>query len=309
MTTLVQLWNMALGRLGAEQFISSLDQPGKLAGVCRAFYDQARRACLAEYDWPFAKVLVPLAQTTNTAPPPWAYEYARPACVRVRGIAILPPPASTVAGGANTILSGTASYIDFGGPVPAVGGPAYQGLAEPFVQTDPSPTVIPFTTGAVPQLTITLGTATEQITMGGGGGGSPTGGGGGWNPSNGGGGGSETISTMTVQSAIAQPGGVLQVIWTNALNAAAWCTIDVTDPNGWEPGFVNALSWFLAKEIALNVTGSAAVQQAMMQGAMDALSKASASEGNEETQIASWNADWMDARDGYSRFGYGIGTY
>jgi hypothetical protein len=265
-----------------------------MAGTCRAYLDQARRACLAEYDWPFAKVLVPLTLTNNVAPPPWALEYARPPCVRVRGIAILQPPGPQ---NVNTILSGTASYIDFGGPVLAAGGPAYQGLAQPYLPGNPSPTVIPFTTGAVPQLTTTFVTNYEQITMGGGGdGGCVTGGGG-----------AETVSTVTVQGAISQPGGVRQVIWTNAASAAAWCTIDVTDPDGWEPGFVNAFSWFLAKEIAMNITGSGEVQQAMMAGAMDALSKASASEGNEETQVASWNADWIDARS-WMAAGYGYGV-
>jgi hypothetical protein len=99
-----------------------------------------------------------------------------------------------------------------------------------------------------------------------------------------------------------------QVIWTNAQGASAWCTYDVEDPNAWEPGFVNALSWYLAAEMAVSITGSAQVQEAMMAGAREALAKASMTEGNEETQIASWNADWVDGRDGFSSaYGYGDG--
>ncbi len=284
MTSLVQTWNMALGRLGTHQFISSLSDTSTNAGVCRAYYDQARRACLADYDWPFAKVLIPLNRTSNQAPPPWDLEYVRPECIRVRGIAVIQPPAPY---SVDTVLSGTASYIDFGGPILQTGGPAYQGQSQPFIQGNPSPTVIPFTTGSVMAPVANILTLPPPPPMGSGG-----------------------SSGQPIYESYLQPGGVTRVIWTNAANAAAWCTIDVLDPNGWEPGFVNAFSWFLAKEIALEITGSASVQEAMASGAMDAMSKASAAEGNEETQIASWNADWIDARDGFwGGYGYGRGGY
>jgi hypothetical protein len=137
---------MALGRLGTHQGISSLNDPGQLAGTCRQFFDQARRSLLADYDWPFAKVLIPLQQTGNTAPPPWAVEYARPACVKVRALAV---PQASGPINVNYIPSGSASSIDFGGAFYLQGGQAYQGLAQPNMSGDPSPTVIPFTTGAI----------------------------------------------------------------------------------------------------------------------------------------------------------------
>jgi len=264
-TTLVTVCNMALGRLGTHQFISSFNDQTQLASTLRAFFDQARRACLAEYDWPFAKVFIPLTSTGNNPPPKWRCEYVRPQCVKVRSVA--PKCLSVNPNGVNPpspIPSGSASYIDFGGGSDSIGGPQYQGLTQPNAWAERSPSVIPFETGSVmvPQ-------ALPPITSG-------------------------APAYVT--------GDVMQVIWTNLYNAAAWCTVDVTNPDAWEPGFVNAFSWFLAGEIAVNVTGSAAVQEAMMEGAQQALAKATATEGNEETQIASWNADWIDARGGWGNW-------
>jgi hypothetical protein len=258
-TTLVGVSNMALGRLGTHQFISSFNDQTQLANTIRTYFDQARRACLAEYDWPFAKVFLPLTSTGNNPPPKWQCEYARPQCLKVRSVSIqCPPPPVAGQNPPSPIPSGTASYIDFGGPVLPIGGPPYQGLGTPNIASNPSPTAIPFETGSVmvPQ----------------------------------------SVPPVTGGAPAYVSGSVMQVIWTNLFNAAAWCTIDVTNPDAWEPGFINTFSWFLAAEIAVNVTGSAAVQQAMMEGAAQALSKATATEGNEETQVATWNADWIDAR-------------
>ena len=76
MPTIIQVWNMALGRLEPQMSVSSVSEQSNRAQILRTYYDQARTSLLAEWDWPFAKVLVnPLTPTGNTPPDPWSVEF------------------------------------------------------------------------------------------------------------------------------------------------------------------------------------------------------------------------------------------
>ena len=255
------LSNMALSRLGIHQPISSFTDGSNRAAVCATFYDQARRGLLGEFDWPFAKQFLFLAQTGNLPPSRWGFEYARPPCVKVRSLDV-PCPAGYQAGwGGSPITSGSASYIDFGGSAQAPGGGANQGVAQPYIGSDPSPTVIPFDTGSV-----------------------------------------IVNAAMAALFPTATLNGSFPVIWTNVNQASAYVTADITDPLQWEPGFVTTFSWHFAMEICADLTGSAQLQAAMKAARDDAMTRAMNSEGNEGTMIASWNAEWIDARNGGGGF-------
>lgn len=86
MTSVVQICNMALARLGDEATVSSIDPPegSTQAEHCAMFYPQALSSLLEMYPWNFATKSAPLALLNIAAPAPWQFAYAMPAgCLRV----------------------------------------------------------------------------------------------------------------------------------------------------------------------------------------------------------------------------------
>lgn len=91
MASEVDIANLALGHLGDNATVASLDPPEGSAQAehCARFYPIARDSLLEMHAWKFATRRVQLAELTNTWPQ-WDHAYAKPAdCLRV--LAVIPP--------------------------------------------------------------------------------------------------------------------------------------------------------------------------------------------------------------------------
>lgn len=118
----VDICNLALGSLGDEATVVSIDPPegSAQADKCARFYPTAVSACLELHEWSFS--ITRTVGNGNVTPPPsaWQYAYAWPADA-VRVWAVLPPGADdmqgqeftveTLAGGAKVILTNQADAI------------------------------------------------------------------------------------------------------------------------------------------------------------------------------------------------------
>ncbi|MFW2972620.1 hypothetical protein ACN6UB_19430 [Serratia marcescens] len=89
MASVIQICNVALGRLGNSRVIASLTEKSKEAAVCSMFYEDCRDAVLADFPWRFATKRVALADL-DIEQPDWQYSYRYPVdCLRI--VAIVSP--------------------------------------------------------------------------------------------------------------------------------------------------------------------------------------------------------------------------
>lgn len=80
----IQIWNMALGHLKADNSIQSENETSLEGENCRLYYDQARLRVLRDHPWTFARKRLALSLTA-TAPEGWANSYGYPSdCVKAR---------------------------------------------------------------------------------------------------------------------------------------------------------------------------------------------------------------------------------
>lgn len=77
MSSVVEICNMALARIGVSSFISNLNEPSNEARVCSLFYAPMRDFALRDGLWNFAKKQVGLADA-GTPPTQWAFKYTLP---------------------------------------------------------------------------------------------------------------------------------------------------------------------------------------------------------------------------------------
>lgn len=94
MASEVEICNLALGHLGDNATVASLDPPEGSAQAehCARFYPIARDSLLELHTWRFATRRATLAELVNTTTA-WDYAYAKPAdCLRV--IAVIEPTAT-----------------------------------------------------------------------------------------------------------------------------------------------------------------------------------------------------------------------
>lgn len=83
MSSIIEICNLALSRLGNSRSINSLSEQSKEAGLCNLHYDPARKEVLADFGWNFALKRVALADT-GTPPPDWQFAYRYPTdCMRI----------------------------------------------------------------------------------------------------------------------------------------------------------------------------------------------------------------------------------
>ena len=76
-TDKVQLWNMALGHIKSNKFVTSDTEAGFVGDNCRLYYNTARMFLLEANDWNFARQDAVLALTANT-PTEFEFEYVMP---------------------------------------------------------------------------------------------------------------------------------------------------------------------------------------------------------------------------------------
>jgi hypothetical protein len=112
MASEVDICNLALGHLGDNATVASLDPPEGSAQAehCARFYPIARDSLLELHDWNFATRRAQLAALTNNWPQ-WDYAYAKPSdCLRV--LAVIPP---NVADDYTTVVGITANGLPMTG--------------------------------------------------------------------------------------------------------------------------------------------------------------------------------------------------
>jgi hypothetical protein len=77
--TQVSICNLALGRVGAKQFISDINEGTVNGQRCIAIWDAIFQEVLSERDWRFAKIRVQLQLSSTTPLYGYSYAYAVPA--------------------------------------------------------------------------------------------------------------------------------------------------------------------------------------------------------------------------------------
>jgi hypothetical protein len=86
MASQVEIYNMALGHIGARDTVAGIDEASRPAKICTRFYVTARDAVLEAFDWSFARKYATLAET-GTPPPTWIFQYAYPnECAAIRSV-------------------------------------------------------------------------------------------------------------------------------------------------------------------------------------------------------------------------------
>ena len=87
MASKVEIWNMALVRVGSSGFIQSPTENSAEANHCRVVYPNSVKATLeATVDWSFARRKAALADL-GTPDDDWSYQYAYPSnCIKARKI-------------------------------------------------------------------------------------------------------------------------------------------------------------------------------------------------------------------------------
>lgn len=91
MASVVDICNLSLAHLGDSATVSAISPSDGSAQAdhCARFYPIARDALLEMHDWNFARRHVVLAETVNTPPGQWGYEYSVPSSA-IRVINVIP---------------------------------------------------------------------------------------------------------------------------------------------------------------------------------------------------------------------------
>lgn len=95
MASVVDICNLALAHLGDAAAVSSISPSdgSAQADLCARFYPIARDALLEMHAWDFATSRSALAETANTPPGAWAYQYAMPPSY-LKALSLLPEGAA-----------------------------------------------------------------------------------------------------------------------------------------------------------------------------------------------------------------------
>ena len=98
MASVVQVCNLALGRIGIDLFIEDIEDRNARAIACKQYFNGVRQSVLSDFPWNFATRVVQLA-AVQAQVPGWARAYRYPSdCLTLRSITTLsgdrfqPPP-------------------------------------------------------------------------------------------------------------------------------------------------------------------------------------------------------------------------
>ncbi len=78
MATVIEMCNRALGRIGIDQLIESLDDPNNRARNCKLQYEPCRDEVLEDFPFNFAQTFVALSLVADVTVPGWRYAYRYP---------------------------------------------------------------------------------------------------------------------------------------------------------------------------------------------------------------------------------------
>jgi hypothetical protein len=79
MASVIEICNRALGRIGIDQLIESLDDPNPRARNCKLQYEPCRDEVLQDFPWNFAQTCIALSLVSDVTLPGWTYAYRYPA--------------------------------------------------------------------------------------------------------------------------------------------------------------------------------------------------------------------------------------
>lgn len=80
MASQLEIYNLALGRIGSDKSVASIGENSKESRLCNRFYTQCRDEVLESSAFPFAVKVVALASVApNLQLNGWGYQFARPA--------------------------------------------------------------------------------------------------------------------------------------------------------------------------------------------------------------------------------------
>jgi hypothetical protein len=71
--------NLALTRIGWKTLISSIDDDGTEAAMCKLYYAHCLQKALSKADWNFARKRADLVEEAGDPPDEWGYQYLWPA--------------------------------------------------------------------------------------------------------------------------------------------------------------------------------------------------------------------------------------
>lgn len=87
MSSVVEIYNMALGGIGVTQQVASATEASTEAAACTLFYATCRDRVLRDFDWAFARQYSTLGLVAEDPNTDWAYAYRYPsAAISIRGI-------------------------------------------------------------------------------------------------------------------------------------------------------------------------------------------------------------------------------
>lgn len=87
MTSVADIYNLALGILRVSQTVSDAAERSVTARVCTQFYDQSRKETLRAFPWGCALRAQALAEVADQTFPGWSYVYQYPTnCLMVRHV-------------------------------------------------------------------------------------------------------------------------------------------------------------------------------------------------------------------------------
>jgi hypothetical protein len=79
MASVIEICNRALGRIGIDQLIESLDDPNNRARNCKLQYEPCRDEVMQDFPWNFAQTCIALSLVADVEVPGWRYAYRYPA--------------------------------------------------------------------------------------------------------------------------------------------------------------------------------------------------------------------------------------
>lgn len=87
MSSLLDIWNMAISHLGTGKSIAGVDEKSEERRVCSLFYDTARDTVFEDFRWGFARTFITLGLVEENPNSQWLYSYRYPNdCLDARSI-------------------------------------------------------------------------------------------------------------------------------------------------------------------------------------------------------------------------------
>lgn len=137
MSSVIDICNMAIFRIGQGQRIDDLEENSQAARICKQFYESSRDFVLrADCDWGFATAFAQLAEVESNPNPEFTHAYAVPNdCMRVRRIVNPAWPQGAVPAGSEQCMP----------DLPRIPFRVVNGSSQRLISTNASPATLEYT--------------------------------------------------------------------------------------------------------------------------------------------------------------------